>query len=551
MAFFSFGRPSCYERSHGGWGHHHWGHPRRHGASPRYNLGRYYDTDDYISWCPPKRHHHATPFPRRHHRPHHHGHHHLGHFLSQLLGGSQEKQQECKTEAGCPRREAPAKQCPRKDVKEANDPWATTINMSGYRPENVSVKQTKDNKLLIKGCYEKAHPLFGTMEISLTRVVKIPDDVDPSTVRILFTESQKLVVTGSRKETKVPHELPITKDQADEESTDPIKPHANAIYSEESGELEAEVIPAEILTDPTRPNASTSATTQSDVETKEIPAEIVTYPTRPNTTDNSTTENDDHKSGETEREPKECCAVDPEQTCIMVLLDPKQKEDAGHKDVQKCENCDCAEEFPCQEQGEKSMSDCSLDNQGHVSTDETAITSSDETSSEVMDEQPKDGSTSSEETNEQPEDGSTNYELSQTKEGSTSTDIDPGKQGESTDTWLNSFFGVGGATAAADGPIVEDEDGKKNFLVKFNLSEYKPEHIKIKISGATLKVDAVREEEVDDHVMYSEFHRTLKIPDGVDTSLLKSRLGVDGFLTVTAPVLVQKEGGEREIPVMQ
>ena len=96
-----------------------------------------------------------------------------------------------------------------------------------------------------------------------------------------------------------------------------------------------------------------------------------------------------------------------------------------------------------------------------------------------------------------------------------------------------------------------DVDGARKFLVQFNLREYKPENITIKLRGDTLRVDAVREEEADDHVTVTEFHRSLKVPAGVDTESLASQLSDNHLLTVTAPMVSLEANTERTIPVGQ
>ena len=105
--------------------------------------------------------------------------------------------------------------------------WSVSLDMSGYSPENISVKQTGDHELEVCGTYKKTHPLFGKMVISESRDVKIPSDVDLECVRTLFTQNERLIVTGPRKQRKsiaAPYEVPIAKDLAISMSTDPTRP---------------------------------------------------------------------------------------------------------------------------------------------------------------------------------------------------------------------------------------------------------------------------------------------------------------------------------------
>ena len=92
-------------------------------------------------------------------------------------------------------------------------------------------------------------------------------------------------------------------------------------------------------------------------------------------------------------------------------------------------------------------------------------------------------------------------------------------------------------TSYIDNPLIVEVDGARKFLVQFHLREYKPKNITVKLRGDMLRVDAIREEEADDHVTVTEFHRSLKVPAGVDTDSLASQLSDDHQLTVTAPMV--------------
>ena len=132
------------------------------------------------------------------------------------------------------RRGSPLKTSSKKSDKEERS-WSVSLDMSGYSPENISVKQTGDYELEVCGTYEKTHPLFGKMVIIESRDVKIPSDVDLKCVRTLFTQNERLIVTGPRKPSKslaAPYEVPIAKDLAISMSTDPTRPSTSEAKEE-------------------------------------------------------------------------------------------------------------------------------------------------------------------------------------------------------------------------------------------------------------------------------------------------------------------------------
>ena len=79
----------------------------------------------------------------------------------------------------------------------------------------------------------------------------------------------------------------------------------------------------------------------------------------------------------------------------------------------------------------------------------------------------------------------------------------------------------------------KDED--KNFVVKLNLSGYKPNEIKVQLRGQELTVTGKQRSEENGLQWSRDYHRRILLPDDVDLSSVTSRLSKEGLLTIEAP----------------
>ena len=92
-------------------------------------------------------------------------------------------------------------------------------------------------------------------------------------------------------------------------------------------------------------------------------------------------------------------------------------------------------------------------------------------------------------------------------------------------------------TDGGGGNIVEDPNTRsRRFQISFNVSEYEPKEIALRVEGENLYVEAKHETIKDGSKTISEFSRCVKIPKEVDAEKLTSDLSSDGILTVKAPV---------------
>jgi len=76
-----------------------------------------------------------------------------------------------------------------------------------------------------------------------------------------------------------------------------------------------------------------------------------------------------------------------------------------------------------------------------------------------------------------------------------------------------------------------------NFVVEFNVAEYKPEELHIKTEGDTLIVSAKQESKTSTGKSFisKQFEQRFSLPSGVNPEKISSKLGLDGMLRITAP----------------
>jgi HSP20 family molecular chaperone IbpA len=99
-------------------------------------------------------------------------------------------------------------------------------------------------------------------------------------------------------------------------------------------------------------------------------------------------------------------------------------------------------------------------------------------------------------------------------------------------------------------PIVE-ENGERKLKMQFNVKDYKPEEVKVKmLENNVLQVTANHEEKKEDgQTSRRLFVRQYRLPKGVDVEQLKPSLSKDGVLTVEAPVAASLQPAEKLIPI--
>lgn len=105
-------------------------------------------------------------------------------------------------------------------------------------------------------------------------------------------------------------------------------------------------------------------------------------------------------------------------------------------------------------------------------------------------------------------------------------------------------------TLTAAIPSAEYQLGKDGFKIAFDVEQFKPNEVKVKVQDNTVIVEGKHEEREDDHGFISRhFVRRYALPKEVDVSQLTSTLSSDGVLTIKAPTLALEGKTERVIEV--
>ncbi|GAB1598541.1 heat shock protein beta-1-like [Argonauta hians] len=103
-----------------------------------------------------------------------------------------------------------------------------------------------------------------------------------------------------------------------------------------------------------------------------------------------------------------------------------------------------------------------------------------------------------------------------------------------------------------ENPIVKDSEGNKKLALRFDVSNFKPDEIKVKTTDNTLYVQAKHEEKTPNKQVYREFSRQYTLPKSVDPLRLSSILTKDGVLHIEAPAPDAIEAPqERLIPIQK
>ncbi|UMM36426.1 hypothetical protein L5515_008596 [Caenorhabditis briggsae] len=109
------------------------------------------------------------------------------------------------------------------------------------------------------------------------------------------------------------------------------------------------------------------------------------------------------------------------------------------------------------------------------------------------------------------------------------------------------FIPISAFEAPAAASEIVDNDQK--FAINLNVSQFKPEDLKINLDGRTLSIQG--EQEVKDEHGHSKksFSRIILLPEDVDIGAVASNLSEDGKLSIEAPKKIAVQG--RSIPITQ
>lgn len=100
------------------------------------------------------------------------------------------------------------------------------------------------------------------------------------------------------------------------------------------------------------------------------------------------------------------------------------------------------------------------------------------------------------------------------------------------------------------GRAIVEEKGETKLKLEFDVQEFKPEEVKVKVLGSNILQVVAEHEEVTEDGGYERktFVRQYKMPEGVDAAHIRPTLTKDGVLTVeaAAPSL---QPSEKMIPI--
>ncbi|CAF1598418.1 unnamed protein product [Adineta ricciae] len=102
-----------------------------------------------------------------------------------------------------------------------------------------------------------------------------------------------------------------------------------------------------------------------------------------------------------------------------------------------------------------------------------------------------------------------------------------------------------GSSSASNGVnqrsyIEEDNDGRKKYKIQFDVGEFRPEELNVRVEGRMLVVKGDRQIRIGNATESKQFNRELTIPEFVDAKNLQSYLTDDGQLFLEAPVLLDR-----------
>jgi HSP20 family molecular chaperone IbpA len=96
---------------------------------------------------------------------------------------------------------------------------------------------------------------------------------------------------------------------------------------------------------------------------------------------------------------------------------------------------------------------------------------------------------------------------------------------------------------------IVEEKGETKLKLEFDVHQFKPEEVKVKVLGANiLQVTADHEEKTDNGYQRRTFVRQYSLPKGVDAEHVRPTLTKDGVLTIEAKAH-SLQPGERLVPI--
>ncbi|KHJ93944.1 Hsp20/alpha crystallin family protein [Oesophagostomum dentatum] len=96
--------------------------------------------------------------------------------------------------------------------------------------------------------------------------------------------------------------------------------------------------------------------------------------------------------------------------------------------------------------------------------------------------------------------------------------------------------------------VTEDES---KLSLTLDVSQFKPEELKVNLEGRTLIVEGKQETEDEQSYSMRSFVRHWVLPDNVDIEQIHSSLTSEGSLVIEAPKIVKPVKTARSIPILK
>ncbi|KJH48346.1 Hsp20/alpha crystallin family protein [Dictyocaulus viviparus] len=93
--------------------------------------------------------------------------------------------------------------------------------------------------------------------------------------------------------------------------------------------------------------------------------------------------------------------------------------------------------------------------------------------------------------------------------------------------------------------VVDDD---KKFAVSVDVSQFKPEEIKVNLDGRVITIEGKQESKSENSYMSRSFVRSWTLPEEVNTSAIRTELNDQGKLIIEAPKTINNTN-KRTIPI--
>jgi HSP20 family molecular chaperone IbpA len=101
-----------------------------------------------------------------------------------------------------------------------------------------------------------------------------------------------------------------------------------------------------------------------------------------------------------------------------------------------------------------------------------------------------------------------------------------------------------------DEQVIRMKDDDSKFEISLDTHGFRPDELKVNVSGNVLSIEAKHEEKGDNKYVAKQFSRSYTLPEGCEEHKVSSNLSSDGILMITAPKKQAiKHEGNRSIPV--